>query len=190
MVLEYNCRNRKKNLAAKLAICIYMKGACWSAFPSRCYHVGQQTNDLASFSLLILMMVGKIYNIWYSSCSGLLHMKLYRYASNFVFLSETWKSIRTGTPWEVHTKSPSCDQMTTGGLWASWCILATWTQDLVSVSYGFRKVHTGPCRRTGLNTFQGSPGVGRNTFLSSPHLCFIIVFICDLFVSRDDPLMS
>ena len=34
------------------------------------------------------------------------------------------------------------------------------------------------------------PGVGRNTFLSSPHLCFIIVFICDLFVSRDDPLMS
>ena len=35
-----------------------------------------------------------------------------------------------------------------------------------------------------------SPGVGRNTFLSSPHLCFITVFICDLFVSRDDPLMS
>ena len=33
-------------------------------------------------------------------------------------------------------------------------------------------------------------GVDRNTFLSSPHLCFIIVFICDLFVSRDDPLMS
>ena len=27
------------------------------------------------------------------------------------------------------------------------------------------------------------------TFLSSPHLCFIIIFICDLFVSRDDPLM-
>ena len=26
--------------------------------------------------------------------------------------------------------------------------------------------------------------------LSSPHLCFIIVFICDLFVSRDEPLMS
>ena len=32
--------------------------------------------------------------------------------------------------------------------------------------------------------------VSVNTFLSSPHLCFIIVFICDLFVSRDDPLMS
>ena len=31
---------------------------------------------------------------------------------------------------------------------------------------------------------------GRNTFLLSLHLCFIIVFICDLFVSRDDPLMS
>ena len=42
----------------------------------------------------------------------------------------------------------------------------------------------------GCSTHQGSPGVGRNTFLSSPHLCFIIVFICDLFVSRDDPLMS
>ena len=38
---------------------------------------------------------------------------------------------------------------------------------------------------------QGSPGVGRNTlFLSSPHICFIIVFICDLIVSRDDPLMN
>ena len=40
------------------------------------------------------------------------------------------------------------------------------------------------------STPQRSPGVGRNTFLSSPHLCFIIVFICDLFVLRDDPLMS
>ena len=42
------------------------------------------------------------------------------------------------------------------------------------------------------STPQGSPSVGRNTFLSSPHLCFITVhvFICDLFVSRDDPLMS
>ena len=37
---------------------------------------------------------------------------------------------------------------------------------------------------------RGSPGVGRKTFLSSPHLCFIIVFICNLFVSLDDPLMS
>ena len=42
----------------------------------------------------------------------------------------------------------------------------------------------------GCSTPQGSPGVGRNTFLSSPHLCFIIVFICDSFVSHDDPLMS
>ena len=40
------------------------------------------------------------------------------------------------------------------------------------------------------STPQGSPGVGRNRILSSPHLCFITVFICDLFVSRDDPLMS
>ena len=40
------------------------------------------------------------------------------------------------------------------------------------------------------STPQGSPGVGCNTFLSSPPLCFIKVFICDLFVSRDDPLMS
>ena len=40
------------------------------------------------------------------------------------------------------------------------------------------------------STPQGSAGVGRNTFLSSPHLCFIIVFICDLFVSRDDPLVG
>ena len=34
---------------------------------------------------------------------------------------------------------------------------------------------------------EGSPGIGCNTFLSSPHLCFIIVFIYDLFVSRDNP---
>ena len=41
------------------------------------------------------------------------------------------------------------------------------------------------------STPQGSPGVGHNTlFLSCPHLCFNIVFICDLFVSRDDPLMG
>ena len=47
-----------------------------------------------------------------------------------------------------------------------------------------------PVFRWCCSTPQGSPGVGRNTFLSSPHLCFIIVFICDLFVSRDVPLMS
>ena len=35
-----------------------------------------------------------------------------------------------------------------------------------------------------------NPLIKLNTFLSSPHLCFIIVFICDLFVSRDDTLMS
>ena len=41
------------------------------------------------------------------------------------------------------------------------------------------------------STRKGSPGVGRNMLLlSSPHLCFIIVFIRDLFVSREDPLMS
>ena len=51
--------------------------------------------------------------------------------------------------------------------------------------FSFAPVFQGCC-----STPQGSPGVGRNTFLSSPHLCFIIVFICDLFVSRDDPLMS
>ena len=38
-----------------------------------------------------------------------------------------------------------------------------------------------------------TPGISRcrsQHVLSSPYLCFIIVFICDLFVSRDDPLMS
>ena len=41
------------------------------------------------------------------------------------------------------------------------------------------------------STPQRSPGVGCNMlFLLSPHLFFIIVFICDLFVSSDDPLMS
>ena len=40
------------------------------------------------------------------------------------------------------------------------------------------------------STPQGSPGVGRNTFLSSPHLCFVVVFVCDLFVSRGGPLVG
>ena len=40
------------------------------------------------------------------------------------------------------------------------------------------------------STPKGSPGVGHNTFLSGPHPCFIIVFICDLFVSRDHPLVN
>ena len=75
-----------------------------------------------------------------------------RSASNLLFLSEASKAVQTYSPWEVHTKSLSCDQMNTGGRWASWCILATWSQELVSVSYGFRKVHTGPCGRTGLKT--------------------------------------
>ena len=36
----------------------------------------------------------------------------------------------------------------------------------------------------------GSPAVGHNTlYLSSPHLCFIILFIRDFFVSPDDPLV-
>ena len=37
---------------------------------------------------------------------------------------------------------------------------------------------------------RGSPGVGRGAFLSSPRLCFVVVFVCDLFVSRDDPLVG
>ena len=45
-------------------------------------------------------------------------------------------------------------------------------------------------KQTALSYFEAFTFVGRSTFLSSPHLCFIIVFICDLFVSRDDPLMS
>ena len=42
----------------------------------------------------------------------------------------------------------------------------------------------------GCLTPQGSSGVGRSTFLSGPRLCFVIVFFCELFVFRDDPLMS
>ena len=37
---------------------------------------------------------------------------------------------------------------------------------------------------------RGSPGVGRGAFLSGPRLCFVVVFVCGLFVSRGDPLMS
>ena len=41
------------------------------------------------------------------------------------------------------------------------------------------------------STPQGSPGVGHGTlFLSSSHLCFVVVFVCDLFVSRDGPLVG
>ena len=61
----------------------------------------------------------------------------------FLFLSKAWKAVWICSLWEVHTKSPSCDQMNMGNLWASWCLLATWTQELVSVSYLFRKAHIG-----------------------------------------------
>ena len=41
------------------------------------------------------------------------------------------------------------------------------------------------------STPKGSPSVGSNTLcLSSPHLCFIKVFIRDLFVSSGDRVMS
>ena len=46
----------------------------------------------------------------------------------------------------------------------------------LSVFFSFAPVFQWCC-----STPQRSPGVGRNTFLSSPHLCFIIVFICDFF---------
>ena len=71
------------------------------------------------------------------------------------------------------------------------------TAKLVQQGYRYHKLpgfncwfSSAPVFQWCCSTPQGSPGVGRNTFLSSPHLCFIIVFICDLFVSRDDPLMS
>ena len=47
------------------------------------------------------------------------------------------------------------------------------------------------CSTGVFRTPQGSPCVGCNTlFLSSPHLCFILVFILDLIVFHYDPLMS
>ena len=64
--------------------------------------------------------------------------------------------------------------------------LETTTKDFMHGKFQFQ------ITRCHLNTFLHllDSLVGRNTFLSSPHLCFIVVFIYDLFVSRDDPLMS
>ena len=65
------------------------------------------------------------------------------------------------------------------------CLLPTGVQLLV-VFFFFAPVFQWCC-----SIPQGSPGVGRNTLcLSSPHLCFSIVFIRDFFISRYDPLMS
>ena len=47
-----------------------------------------------------------------------------------------------------------------------------------------------PVFRWCCSTPQGSPGVGRGAFLSSPRLCFVPVFVSGLFASPDDPLMS
>ena len=58
------------------------------------------------------------------------------------------------------------------------------------LEYQTQRIHHWCSMETEKSVLEGSPGVGRNTFLSSPHLCVIIVFICDLFVSRNDPLMS
>ena len=66
------------------------------------------------------MLVGKRvlvrWHHWYIVSGKVLAAALY--TSNILFLSEAWKAVRTCSPWEVHTKSPSCDQMHTGGLWA------------------------------------------------------------------------
>ena len=67
--------------------------------------------------------------------------------------------------------------------------LLVWAGAFLSVVWP-RWYSSNPVFQWNCSTPQGSPGVGRNTFLSCPHLCFMIVFICDLFVSRDDPLMS
>ena len=70
-----------------------------------------------------------------------------------------------------------------------WLTLARWTQVSDRCPLGYLSFV--PVFQCCCSTPQGSPGVGHNMlFLSSPHLCFIIVFICDLFVSRDDPLMG
>ena len=67
---------------------------------------------------------------------------------------------------------------------------ATGRNDYIYVKSSTNRISFAPVFQWCCSTPQGSPGVGRNTFLSSSHLCFIIVFICDLFVSLDDPLMS
>ena len=51
---------------------------------------------------------------------------------------------------KMATCRPICRAVKVKGVW--WCILATWAQELVNVSCGFRKVYTGPCGRTGLET--------------------------------------
>ena len=57
------------------------------------------------------MSASLIYSFCYSSCSSLLQIELYAF----------WKAVWPCSPREVHTKSPSCDQMNVGALWASWC---------------------------------------------------------------------
>ena len=91
-----------------------------------------------------------------------------------------------------HLEIPGVSNNTTGTLKA---IYFSWFgPELVCLLFGLPGFNCwfsfAPVFQWCCSTPQGSPGVGRNTFLSSPHLCFIIVFICDLFVSRDDPLMS
>ena len=124
-----------------------------------CCHVGQQTNDWPSFSPLTLILVGKRVLVcwpnWYI-VFGIVHAVVF---CTWSYMPQTFCFlVRFGKPYGPVTRGKSirnhslCDQMNTGGLWASWCILATWTQELVSISYGFRKVHTAPCGRTGLET--------------------------------------
>ena len=54
-------------------------------------------------------------------------------------VNEAWKAVRTCSPWEVHTKSPSCDAVVRciRVVYGRSGVLPTWTQ----VPYGFRKVH-------------------------------------------------
>ena len=59
------------------------------------------------------------------------------------FVSEAWKAIRTCTTWEVHTESSSCGAVVRcmRAVSGRRGVLAAWTQEPVSVSYGVRKVH-------------------------------------------------
>ena len=70
--------------------------------------------------------------------------------------------------------------------WGRSFFVCCWAHRGSTVGFLFAPVFHWCC-----STPQRSPGIGRNTlFLSRPHLSLIIVFIHDLIVAHDDPLMS
>ena len=145
------------------------------------------------FETLVLIQIGIFLQIW-SYIQFFLNKKINNNSNsslevNIYVAITTISKLFSRQAFNCTPVGRASDSMTSEAIYFSWFGLELFC--LLLGPPGFNCwFSSAPVFQWCCSTPQGSPGVGRNTFLSSPHLCFIIAFICDLFVSRDDPLMS